>query len=154
MRLRASSIVVDQMKLKFSFKTSPELSKTQKAKHRKLSEVWEDDGEMDFGDLTSKSAELKKCRLSRTITDEASFFEVDKEDVERFITEKDPASQVLLTSGDEKDDCYRMARISEAGHTHKSGKSASTKKSKKNKRSLISNRSKETQQATSSCCSG
>ena len=71
MRLRASSIVVDQMKLKFSFKTSPELSKTRGTElhppHR-LSNVLEDD-ELNFDDMQSPRNLL---RLSRSLAESDS----------------------------------------------------------------------------------
>lgn len=45
---------------------------------------------MDFGDLTSRSDVLKKCRISRTITDEADLVDLDDgEEQLRFTTEID-----------------------------------------------------------------
>ena len=123
------------MKLKLSF-SQPELSKT-KRERRKLSDVWEESAEMDFGDLTSKSDTIKKHRLSRTITSEVDLLDLDKSDDQpRFETE---IENMLTKDKSESGDGYKDRRISEAGHTHKSGKSASTRKSKKNK-SMISNR--------------
>ena len=135
------------MKAKLSFSMSADmLSKTKRDQENRftLPSVMEEEGDVDLDSLLSPTNIKKKHRISKTITsDEALSLSLLDHDVANYMDEKG-RKEALLKSIEVEDYELRMTtltKMSEAGETRKSGKSASTmKKSGKRRISLKSNK--------------
>ena len=121
------------------------MTKNKKVRDHALSDVGEED--MDFADLKSSVDRTKKCRVSRSITDETDMFESCP--IEYLDSNALRHSTEVNEENEKNEDynCHRntLTRMDDMVKT-------SSVQTSKLKRSVVSNRSKKNGEPQVTCC--